>query len=62
MPSTFGTKLSVTLFGQSHSAGVGCVVEGLPSWSSVTAPVATSRMTAAQPPGPSGLRRQEPSV
>ena len=31
MPSTFGTKLSVTPFGQSHSAGVGCVVEGLPS-------------------------------
>ena len=31
MPSTFGNRLSVTLFGQSHSAGVGCVVEGLPS-------------------------------
>ena len=31
MSSTFGTRLSVTLFGQSHSAGVGCVVEGLPS-------------------------------
>ena len=31
MSSTFGTRLSVTIFGQSHSAGVGCVVEGLPS-------------------------------
>ncbi|WP_321973541.1 chorismate synthase [Paratractidigestivibacter sp.] len=31
MPSTFGTTLKVTVFGQSHSAGVGCVVEGLPS-------------------------------
>ena len=38
------------------------VVLGSPAESSVTLPVATSRMTAAQPPGPSGLRRQEPSV
>ena len=31
MPSTFGTALRVTVFGQSHSAGMGCVMEGLPS-------------------------------
>ncbi len=31
MPSSFGTALRVSVFGQSHSAGVGCVVEGLPS-------------------------------
>ncbi len=31
MPSTIGTVLTVTLFGQSHSPAVGCVVEGLPS-------------------------------
>lgn len=31
MPSSFGNTLRVTIFGQSHSAGVGCVVEGLPS-------------------------------
>ncbi len=31
MPSSFGNTLKVTIFGQSHSAGVGCVVEGLPS-------------------------------
>lgn len=31
MPSTIGTALKVTVFGQSHSAGVGCVMEGLPS-------------------------------
>ena len=30
MPSSFGNTLRVTVFGQSHSAGVGCVVEGLP--------------------------------
>lgn len=31
MPSSFGNTLRVTVFGQSHSAGVGCVVEGLPA-------------------------------
>ena len=31
MPSSFGTALRVSVFGQSHSPAVGCVVEGLPS-------------------------------
>ena len=31
MPSTMGRALRVTVFGQSHSPAVGCVVEGLPA-------------------------------
>lgn len=31
MSSTFGNTLRVTIFGQSHSAAIGCVVEGLPA-------------------------------
>lgn len=31
MPSSFGNTLRVSVFGQSHSADIGCVVEGLPS-------------------------------
>ena len=31
MGSTFGRTLKTTVFGQSHSEAVGCVVEGFPS-------------------------------
>ncbi len=30
MASSFGTTLRVTIFGQSHSPAIGCVIEGLP--------------------------------
>ncbi len=31
MSSSFGTALRITVFGQSHSQAVGCVIEGLPA-------------------------------
>lgn len=31
MPSSFGSALRVTIFGQSHSPAIGCIIEGLPS-------------------------------
>lgn len=31
MASSFGKNIRVSIFGQSHSAGIGCVVEGLPA-------------------------------
>lgn len=31
MGSSFGTTLSVTIFGQSHSPAIGCVMQGVPS-------------------------------
>ena len=31
MKNTFGNNVSVTLFGESHGASVGAVVDGLPA-------------------------------
>ena len=29
--NTLGNKLKVTIFGQSHAAAIGCVIDGLPA-------------------------------
>ena len=50
MGSTFGTTLRVTIFGQSHSAAIGCVVEGLPSGFPVDQE-ALARFMARRAPG-----------
>ena len=61
MPSTLGTSLKVTIFGQSHSAAVGCVVEGLPAGMPVDQE-AIAAFTARRAPGndPWGTPRKEP--
>ena len=51
MPSTFGNALRVTVFGQSHSPAVGCVVEGLPS-GHVVDMEALGRFMSRRAPGP----------
>lgn len=70
MSSTFGKTLQVTVFGQSHSPAIGCVVEGLPSGFAVDrerlsrfmarrapgqGPWATTRKEADEPEFVSGL-------
>lgn len=50
MGSTFGNALRVTIFGQSHSEAIGCVVEGLPSGFSVDQE-ALARFMARRAPG-----------
>lgn len=50
MPSSFGTALKVSVFGQSHSEAVGCVVEGLPSGVRVDEEALT-RFMARRAPG-----------
>ncbi len=63
MPSTLGTALRVSVFGQSHSPAVGCVVEGLPAGLRVDQD-ALAAFVARRAPGsdPWGTPRREPDA
>ena len=63
MPSTLGSALRVTVFGQSHSPAVGCVIEGLPSGMRVDLD-ALAAFVARRAPGsdPWGTPRREPDA
>lgn len=63
MPSSLGTALTVSVFGQSHSPAVGCVVEGLPAGMPVDQD-ALAAFVARRAPGndPWGTPRREPDL
>lgn len=63
MPSSLGTALKVTVFGQSHSPAVGCVVEGLPAGMRVDVD-ALAAFVERRAPGrdPWGTPRREPDA
>lgn len=63
MPSTLGSTLTVTVFGQSHSPAVGCVIEGLPAGFRVDLD-ALSAFVARRAPGsdPWSTPRKEPDA
>jgi len=54
MSSIYGEKLKISIFGQSHSAGVGVVVDGLPAGEAVDLE-ALGRFMARRAPGQSQL-------
>ena len=35
MSNTFGQKLKVTIFGESHGTAIGCIIDGLPAGISI---------------------------
>ena len=63
MASSFGTALRVSVFGQSHSPAVGCVLEGLPAGMPVDQG-ALARFVARRAPGtdPWSTPRKEPDA
>lgn len=63
MPSSLGTALRVSVFGQSHSPAVGCVVEGLPAGMRVDLDELAA-FVARRAPGrdPWSTPRKEPDV
>lgn len=59
--STFGTKIKLTIFGESHASAVGCVLEGLPAGERINLK-ALNAFLARRAPGRDGLstQRKEP--
>ncbi len=54
MASIIGKHLKVSIFGQSHAAGIGCVIDGLPAGESIDLPL-LSQFLARRAPGSSPL-------
>ena len=51
MNNTFGTKISVTIFGESHGPAIGCVVDGLQAGLPVDTAVIDRRLAMRRPQG-----------
>ncbi len=54
MSNTFGQKLKVTIFGESHGVGIGCIIDGLPAGISIDWDRVRAEM-ARRAPGNSNL-------
>ena len=60
MRNTFGTRLTVTLFGESHGAEIGCVLDGLKPGLPVDAARISDLLARRRPDGPTATARVEP--
>ena len=54
MSNTFGQKLKVTIFGESHGTAIGCIIDGFPAGISIDWD-AVRRDMARRAPGSSAL-------
>ena len=62
MSMRMGEALSVTLFGESHGAAVGALLEGLPAGTPIDMEGLAQDMAARSPGGPLASKRQETDV
>ena len=62
MKNTFGTSVSVTLFGESHGPGIGAVIDGLAPGLPVDETFIASQLTLRRPAGKISTARQEPDA
>lgn len=60
MKNTFGNNVTVTLFGESHGASVGCVIDGLTPGLTVDEDFISSLLAKRRPVGDISTARQEP--
>ncbi|MBR5712427.1 MAG: chorismate synthase [Lachnospiraceae bacterium] len=59
MSDTFGNKIKVTIFGESHGPEIGCVIEGLPAGLRVDTAVIDRCLTMRRPSGAISTARVE---
>ncbi len=59
MKNTFGNNVSVTLFGESHGAGIGAVIDGLPAGVSVNESFIAHQLDLRRPVGKISTPRHE---
>ena len=59
MPSTFGSRIRVTLFGQSHAPAIGAVIDGLPAGLPVDEAGLAAFMARRATGGPLATQRKE---
>ncbi len=59
MNNTFGTKITVTIFGESHGPAIGCVVDGLPAGLPVDTAVIDRCLAMRRPQGAISTARRE---
>ena len=59
MSSSFGKKVTITLFGQSHSQGIGAVIDGLPAGEAIDMARVGAFMARRAPGGALATKRRE---
>ncbi len=59
MKNTFGQSVSLTVFGESHGAAIGCVIDGLAPGIAVDEGFIARQLTRRRPSGPLDTPRQE---
>ncbi|MBR3691623.1 MAG: chorismate synthase [Clostridia bacterium] len=62
MASSFGNRVKITIFGQSHSAGIGVTVEGLPVGERVDMDALAAFLSRRAPGGELATPRKEPDL
>ena len=60
MKNTFGTSVSVTIFGESHGPGIGAVLDGLAPGIPVDEEAIAHRLSLRRPGGTISTSRVEP--
>ncbi len=62
MASVFGTKLKLSVFGESHGTAIGCVIDGFPAGMRVDEAYITAFMKRRAPGGAFSTKRTEPDI